>query len=89
MVIKVYYGEHCQPCHQIVKAIEEGRFTGEDVELVDIESDEGFREFSELVLKKGEGAVPSAYKDGQRCNIKIVDDNSLLFDCPKSPSGVR
>lgn len=81
MPIRVYTAKHCDPCHKIEDLIREGRIS-EDVELVDIETDEGFLKFKEEVLNSDNGAVPSAYKEGQQCKIGFGEDNSLVFECP-------
>jgi predicted thioredoxin/glutaredoxin len=86
MAIKVFTSKHCQPCHDIEKIIKEGKFAGErEVELIDIETDEGFAMFKKEVLDFGDGAVPSAYKDGKKCVISITEDDGLLFNCPTEP----
>lgn len=84
MAIRVYTSKNCPPCKEVDRLIKEGRFEGE-IELVDIETDEGFLKFKEEVLDFGDGAVPSAYKDGNKCLISITDD-SLLFNCPDEAS---
>lgn len=82
MVIKVYVSKHCKPCQEVKKMVEEGRFAAEDVELVDIETDEGFDDFSREVLEHGDAAVPSAYREGQKCKILIDEEQGLVFNCP-------
>ena len=75
----IYVATHCQPCQEIKELLEKRHFlvNGEEseVELVDIETEEGFnRIFPEL-----EG-VPSAYQEGKRCSIRIEED-TLLLEC--------
>ncbi len=84
MTIRVYTAKHCTPCEEIKRLIEEGKFAGEkEVELVDIETDEGFEKFRDEVLQFGDAAVPSAYKDGQKCLIRIDEENNnVLLECP-------
>lgn len=82
MTVKIFVSEHCKPCQEIKKMVEEGRFTAEDIELVDIETDEGFETFSREVLEHGDGAVPSAYKEGAKCKILIDEEQGLIFNCP-------
>jgi len=83
MTIRIYTAKHCVPCHEIEKLIKEGRFSGEDIELVDIETDEGFEKFRKEVLDFSDSAVPSAYKDGEKCLIRIdKENNNLLLECP-------
>ncbi len=91
-MIKVYHSKHCKPCSQVANLVKAGRYEGEkEVELVDIESDEGFDEFYKHVLEKGDSAVPSAYKDGQQCVISIAkaDDGKdvAVFECPGETAG--
>lgn len=82
MTIRVYTAKHCTPCHEVERLIKEGRFDGE-IELVDIETDEGFLKFKDQVLQHTDGAVPSAYKDGKRCKIQIdEEEDRLIFECP-------
>lgn len=81
----VYLANHCRPCHEIKKLLEERHFlvNGEkgEVELVDIETEEGFKRiFPEL-----EG-VPSAYQEGKRCSIRI-EENTLLLECRNEDQG--
>ena len=80
--ITVFVSEHCTPCKEIDRLIKEGRFE-DKIELVDIETDEGFEKFSREVLRRGDGAVPSAYRDGQRCQI-LVEDDEVFLNCPNS-----
>jgi hypothetical protein len=87
MTIKLYAHPQCFPCKDVKKRLAEngGKIDGEDVAIVDISTDEGFEDFSREVLSKGDGAVPSAYRDGQRCKI-LHDHNRLKLDCPKEKS---
>lgn len=82
--LRVFVSDHCAPCQQVKRAIQEGKFQGE-VEMVDIETDEGFIKFKEEVLSLGDGAVPSAYKEGKKCLISIAEDDSLFINCPTDP----
>lgn len=84
MTIRIYTAKHCKPCLEIEQLIKEGKFAGEaKVELIDIETDEGFKKFKEEVLDFGDGAVPSAYRDGEKCLIRVDEENnSLLLECP-------
>jgi len=83
--IKVFTSEHCVPCHEVVDLIKKGKHF-DDIELVDIETEEGFSEFKKSVLNKGDGAVPSAYKDGIKCSIGVDEDDNLVFTCPPGDS---
>ena len=83
MTIRIYTAKHCRPCHEVEQLIKGGKFSGDDIELVDIETNEGFEKFKKEVLDFSDGAVPSAYRDGKKCLIHIDEENnSLLFECP-------
>lgn len=84
MTIRIYTAKHCPPCHQIEEFIKQGKFTGEnEIEIIDIETDEGFEKFRKEVLQFGDGAVPSAYKDGKKCLIRVDEEtNNILLECP-------
>ena len=77
----------CKPCEEITKLVEDGKFFStetDEVDLVDIGTDEGFERFQKEVLSKNPGAVPSAYLDGVKCQITVVDGDSVQFECVKS-----
>lgn len=84
MTIRIYTAKNCSPCHQIEELIKEGKFTGEnEIELIDIETNEGFEKFRNEVLQFGDAAVPSAYKDGKKCLIRIDEEtNNISLECP-------
>ena len=86
----VYYSASgCQPCEEVTRLIKEGKVDNseiDEIDLVDIETDEGFERFTKEILSKGEGAAPSAYLDGKKCQIEIYDDQIVVFNCPKNDS---
>lgn len=84
MTIKVYISKNCKPCDEVKQLIDQGKYEGE-IEVVDVETDEGFGEFNREVLEHGDGAVPSAYKEGAKCKILIDEDRGLMFHCPSEP----
>lgn len=85
MTIKIYTHPDCKPCEPVKEFLKQnkGKIDGEDVELVDITTEEGLAEFEREVLSKGDGEVPSAYRQGQACDI-IHKDNKISLKCPKS-----
>lgn len=86
MAIIVFTSKNCPPCKDVDRLVKEGRFKGVgEIELVDIESDEGFERFKKEVLDFGDGAVPSAYKEGKKCIISVTEDDNLLINCPIDP----
>lgn len=86
----VYYtASGCKPCEEVTRLINEGRVANseiDEIDMVDIETDEGFERFTKEVLSKGHGAAPSAYLDGKKCQIEIHDEEIVVFNCPKDDS---
>lgn len=81
MTIKLYIAKHCPPCQEVKELIKAGKFfSDEELKVIDVETDEGFAEFSHEVLDYGDSEVPSAYREGTKCRILIADDG-LMFDC--------
>jgi aminoglycoside phosphotransferase len=66
-----------------MRLINEGKLD-DDVKVIDIETDDGFAEFSKEVLKHGDAAVPSAFKDGKQCKILIENGKTIILDCPSA-----
>lgn len=81
---KVFVSEHCAPCQEVKKLIQE-KHLEEEIELVDVNTDEGFALFYQMVLSKRDGAVPSAFKDGQECKILVGGDEVIKIECPPPP----
>ena len=79
--IVVYVARDCGPCETVTRLVQEGK-AAEEVDLVDIESDEGFARFSTEVLSQGESGVPCAYSGPKECQILYDDEKDVLyFDC--------
>jgi glutaredoxin len=78
--IKVYTAAHCEGCQEVKEMLEKGQFTvdGEEgeVDLVDIETEEGFAEATKRDDLTG---VPAAFKDAKVCKIKIDDENHIVM----------
>lgn len=76
----------CEPCMEVTRLIEEGKFENADtneVDLVDISTDEGFKKFYDEILSKQDGGVPSAYLNGKKCVI-VMDEGVVRFECPSN-----
>lgn len=82
-MIRVYMFQECPPCKEVAEKLQSME-TNEEIEVVDISTDEGFDLFEKEVLSKQDGAVPSAYKDGKRCLLGFGDDGALVIDCEAS-----
>ena len=81
MTIRIYTSEHCVPCKEVEDKIKQAD-TSEKIEVIDIETDEGFEKFKQEVLDHQDGAVPSAYRDGKQCKIGFDEERNLLLYCP-------
>jgi hypothetical protein len=79
--LRIFIGEHCAPCHQfeamLKEAIQRGDLGANDVEFIDIESEEGFHYLAEYELM----SIPSVYKGHQQCEVKYEDDG-VSINCP-------
>lgn len=81
MGYRIYVSQHCQPCEEVKKALENS-VPIPDLKVIDIDTDEGFAEFAREILQKGDGAVPSAFHNGKECKIGFDQDGGLMLDCP-------
>jgi len=82
--IKVFISGHCRPCQRAKKLIEEGKFDAEEVELIDLETEEGFPYIEKLGLNK----TPSAYRGTQRCRMSYDrNEPMLIIECPEDSDG--
>jgi hypothetical protein len=79
--ITVFTSTHCPPCQELHEAVKAGKVS-EEIEIVEIDTDEGFERFKKEVLERGDGAVPSAYKEGKQCAIMVEEDGGVFFECP-------
>lgn len=82
MAIRIYTSKNCPPCQELEEKLRESDIQDE-VELVDIESDEGFLKFKKEVLDHRDGGVPTAYKDGKQCKIGYDENDKLILECPE------
>jgi glutaredoxin len=88
-LIKVYTAEHCRGCKEVSNLLSSGQFESniEDasVDLIDIETEEGFKE----VAKEGLTGVPSAKYNGKSCKIQIDETNEIvILTCEEGDSPV-
>ncbi len=76
--IKVFTAEHCVPCHEIVDLLKQKRFASDvvaPVDLVDIETEEGFASVKEEELE----GVPSATYKGKTCKLEVDEEMGILL----------
>ena len=83
--LRVFISANCGPCHELKAAIEAGRFNVENIDLIDVETKEGFPYIKKFGLTK----APAAYLGKTECDMFINrQDNSIFIECPdngKSP----
>lgn len=82
--VKLFVGSHCSPCESIKKLVEDGMFLvddkeGSQVEMIDVETEEGFPNIEKYQLT----GIPQAFdENGKRCKIGIDEENKVVvFDC--------
>jgi len=76
--IRLLVAKHCEPCEPLREMAESGAL-GDNVEIIDIESDEGFAKLTDLELTE----VPSIYSPGGKCEVKYDKDNNIIdIVCP-------
>ena len=84
--IKVYHSPACGPCHEITNLLNQGRFeanTGEntDVDLIDVTSEEGFKEVEAGAID----SVPSAKYKGKSCKLSIDREQQMvIIECDEA-----
>jgi len=80
--VTIYVSEHCEPCKEVKELLEKGQFLvdGEEseIDLVDIETEEGFPHIQAHDLS----GIPKAFSEGRQCNIRVDDaTQTLLIEC--------
>ena len=74
--VKLFVSSGCGPCQQVKKMVDEGKFNLADVDIIDVNTPEGFPWTEKLHLTK----VPSAFKGTKACKI-LSDEESLVIEC--------
>lgn len=84
--LRVFLSEHCLPCQDIMELIKQGKVScdkcdeGDEIEVVDITSDEGFPLVAEYELD----GVPAAFLGKKQCKIDYdEEEKALLISCPE------
>lgn len=78
--VRVFISGSCGPCKEIKQLIEEGKFNQEEVDVLDLETEDGFPWLERMQLTR----VPAAYKGKQSCELEIdTETNSLIITCPE------
>lgn len=76
----IYTAEGCGPCDELKSNLDgmelEGVAPNAEVELVDIMTDEGFERFQQLDAEID--YVPTAFYEGQRCELLEDDQGKLM-----------
>lgn len=81
-VVKVFQSTYCEPCHEIVDLIKEGKYIIDvedaEVQVIDVTSEEGFPELE----KEDVDALPSAKYEGKTCRLGINREEGIVtIDC--------
>jgi glutaredoxin len=80
----LYISSSCKPCAEVKVALKD-RLINRDLEVVDIDTDEGFESFYNDVLSKQDGKIPCAFKDNKPCLVGFDDEKILTIQCPTDP----
>lgn len=89
--IKVFTAEHCRPCHEMVKLLKGKRVASNvvaPVDLIDIETEEGFKSINDNELP----AVPCAKYKGKTCKLEVDEEAGVLLitcDTEEEESPIR
>lgn len=82
--LKLYTSDLCEPCREVKEMVEKqgGIASGTEIDLVDVGTEEGFKDFAENILGKG-AVVPSIFKGNERCLLSVDEDSQeLKVSCP-------
>lgn len=76
--VKVFVSSSCPPCAEIKEKIEQGKFNVEDVDLIDVETEDGFKYIKKLNLT----SLPSAYLGTKQCRLGFSEnDEIVVIEC--------
>jgi thiol-disulfide isomerase/thioredoxin len=82
-MVKLFISDSCPVCQDMKEQIAALVKEGNDVQVVSIDTEEGFDAFAKEVLDKsadGEGAIPTAYEGGEKCQI-LRGANKMAIKC--------
>lgn len=79
--IRIFTSPHCPPCQEIKKKLEKQGMP--DVEIIDVHSDEGYKE----AMEKKITGVPFAIKNDKQCRI-LQEGDSVKFECQDEKDGL-
>ncbi len=77
----LFISSSCKACGDVKAALKERRLN-RDLDVIDIDTDEGFEVFNREVLEKQDGKIPSAFKDGKPCLLGFDEDKVFTIQCP-------
>ena len=76
---RIFVSKHCNSCRLIKEMVKNKKVSEKDVEVIDVETDEGFPYIQTMQLS----GVPSAYKGIRKCELKIDEEtDTLIIICP-------
>lgn len=82
--IKIFSSPACPPCIEVEERIRDGKIDGTPVEIVNVETDEGFADMMSTLERCGSDTieVPSAFHNGRQCEIRVLEDSVKMLNCP-------
>lgn len=87
--IKVFTAGHCIPCNKITELIEKGLVESDiddvEIDLVDIETEEGFEE----IEKNNLTSIPTATYEDRACKLNIDREVAVITCKPTSEPEVE
>jgi hypothetical protein len=75
--VKIFVSGSCGPCQQVKQLVSEGKFNRDKVDIIDVETEEGFP----MIEKMGLNKVPTAMKGTDHCDLSL-DGETLIITCP-------
>ena len=85
MTIKIFTSSNCAPCQELKDYMERGRIQApEEIEIVEIDkSPIGYQQFLLEAVQDGQGVIPTAIRDGEKCQVLVDKENdSIIIQCP-------
>ena len=79
-MITVYSAPNCPPCQEIEERIHDKQIGGRPVEVGDVETDDGFKQFTEQLTRSDCKTfnIPSVFVDDKECSLRINGEDLVL-----------
>ncbi len=86
MTIKIFVASDCGPCQELKQSIERGELqASEGIEVIEIDKNpDGYQQFLREAVQDGQGVVPTAMREGDKCQVLVdKETNRLTIQCPE------